>query len=745
MNRDQLFSEVDLTETIEKFESIFFRNWKIIIFLPLFTLAISISYLIFVTPRYTASASILIDPRNGLNPYQANEISPGLLTSDGLTVESEIRIIGSREVTSRAAHKLGLDKFTNEESKTTNFSLSAIREWLRGTGYFEILMNDDVSISNENTQERKLEAVRSKFSKGLEVRRSGDAYIVEVLYTSNDIEFAPLAVNTVISEYLTISREQHVYNVEKNQQWLKSRISELGAEVDTTEREIAEFRQKYQLLSPEGTLLPTEIALNAAIEEKIQLTSRALSLDVQATQLKEQIETGDVNAITIDVSDRSKALDEFERIYIDLLQQEQSLLLSRNSSTASALNLKSRIQEQRALIISEYIQVQQRLTTRGNAIRNQIAGLDALMANLRQEHAAESTEILKLRSLERDANAKRALYEKLLEQYNDTTQLLSFDATSARVIAQAVIPDSKSFPNNRMILMIGLLSGILVAFAITSVLETWNDSLYDRKIASRKFNLNFLGVVPSLKSKFLLRELTNIIASGYIFTDQKIKIRENWILTMQTMRAVHVNLIMKRENKNDCGSILGVTSTRKGEGKTTTSMILAKYLANQNHKTVFIDLDFFERGATKLLAQDLRPDQQLENILESYLNNERCLDEIYGKSKIWFIGNSKPDLIMTSAYIDRLAELMRYLQKNFDFIIIDLPPVAGNSETKFLTSLCEEILYVIKWGDTRSSDIDMALEQINFSENNNVLGFIFSKVNMKLFNRINKDDFYYKQ
>ena len=98
-DRDQLFPSVDVGETLRDLMMRFRRHWAVLVVGVASAVVLALIMVSNASPTYTANGAILIDPRVGQSPDGDSDIAPGLLLSDALTVDSELRVLGSREVT----------------------------------------------------------------------------------------------------------------------------------------------------------------------------------------------------------------------------------------------------------------------------------------------------------------------------------------------------------------------------------------------------------------------------------------------------------------------------------------------------------------------------------------------------------------------------------------------------------------------------------------------------------------------
>lgn len=799
-SRDQLLPSIDFGGVLRDIIAKLRRRWVLLAVFVFGAVALAVAHVLTVTPLYTANGSLLIDPRVGQTPDAGKQTMPALLMSDGLTVDSQIRVLTSREVTERTARALGL--FEPSESGT-----SLLRQIMAAVG----LSGDrgaEPDLPAEVREQRRIEAVRRAFVRKLKVSRAGDTFVIDIAYTSPGIQFSADAVNTLMQQYLEVSSQQKIETAERTREWLAGRVAELRKAVEDAERAVAEYRRNNALLAPEGQPLPSEIALSVANEELVRLRVEALALDVQLQQLTQQIENGDIESVQVPPGERSQALEEFETRYADLQQEENELLLTRGSNSPTVENVRNRKQQTRDLIINEYRQIQSRLSARAESLKRQIEATRNMIADLTNDYGEDARKSVELRGLEREATAKRELYERLLEEYNSASQLLTFDTTSARVIARAVPPDTKSSPKSKQEVILGGFGGLVLGLGLIFLLESLDNRFRRYSDIPSELGLNYIGVIPTFRSdlrkagkpgsaarrlrgkpigtgkpaaaigSLLPRRVETpqkkSAARRGMFQSQRTQSEEkasgdntrpvltsrrkralravlhkfgfavHWpgSIAAATLRALHVELsLAKSRRSSGRGMVVGLTSSVRDEGKTTTAFNLARFLAERGEKVAIIDMD----TATFEMTRQLRPILPKRNMFSHFLHDPAAaigqIDPIPEFGELAVIGNSLQDDISLHLprNIERLEQVFDTMRAHFDYVIVDLPPIQGASETRLLAELCDTLIYVIRWGATPKGVVATALRQQGLRKDQ-VLGALYTRAPIQRFESYNRDE-----
>ena len=181
------------------------------------------------------------------------------------------------------------------------------------------------------------------------------------------------------------------------------------------------------------------------------------------------------------------------------------------------------------------------------------------------------------------------------------------------------------------------------------------------------------------------------------------------------------------------GHIVGVTSSLRGEGKSTTTINLARVLAEQDKKVIVVEGDLRLPSLRKKLKIEV--ENGLSHVLisrESPLDYVRPCSVGMMEEKEIFI-----DMLMAGAIPPnpsellgsrRMEEVLGILAENYDFVLLDLPPVTAVSDALVATKLVEGVVLVVRNEYCNTGSLNEAIRQIQLVEGK-VLGFVFTCAN----------------
>jgi capsular exopolysaccharide synthesis family protein len=165
-----------------------------------------------------------------------------------------------------------------------------------------------------------------------------------------------------------------------------------------------------------------------------------------------------------------------------------------------------------------------------------------------------------------------------------------------------------------------------------------------------------------------------------------------------------------------------ITSTIRGEGKTTIAANLCIVLAQQRQKTLLIDGDLHQPALTELLGITGRPGlgdwwgQQQRDVIEFFCRAEGL--------PLWFLpSGGQVEQPLTMLHSPAVAQLMGGIEGSFDWVIIDSPPLAPLADARTWCTLADSILLIARQGITPKKLLE---ETVTCIEKSKVLGILLN-------------------
>lgn len=719
--RDEV-PEVDLATTIRALRGGLARRWRLIATVTLSLTLLALVYVLLATPKYTARAEVVIDPRiaNSLSGPEA----PTLLLSDALVVDSELKVLSSREVTMAAAEALGL--FDAPPAPEEAGPLDAVRDMLR-----EALPDraDEVVPADVNVESSRREVIRRTLMEGFDISRDGGTYVIDISYTSTDPVFAMEAVNTLIDAYFRVSADASLSDTRRIASWLDQRVSVLAGEVENADRAVAEYRRENELFTMREGILPSEAELTSATDRLIARRSDLIALRTRQDKIKDIIASDSVGALmdaTLGGDVASPALRDFQTRYAGLVSEERDLVTRWGAdSDIVARNRQDQVQL-RDLMLEEAAQIDERMDTQQETIRREIAAIETQMRDLRQAASADAEKSIRLRELERDAEAKRSQYGSMLQEMISAAQRETFQRAPARVIARAVPPDQVSSPNAKRLLVLTLFGGLVLGAGLAFLREVTDDRLRRLDDLRQGLGLRAFGLVPG------------VAAAGRHSRRAVMQLAPPPPGNPEARRILGGIIGQMQRLKPDDGALLtGLAAMSGGAGRAGLAGWLAGSMLESGNRVMILDLDPTQAGgdvpgpaAGRIVLPPLTPTLNIPALLDR-------LDELAEPDRPLLVCLSPGADLLAPAQQRVLAELLAAFRPHLDHVLLILPPMSDRAEAEIAGGLADRAVLVLRWGETGLPEATEALAA-SASLPPRLMGAVFTADNARGFARYNR-------
>ncbi|WP_409761352.1 GumC family protein [Aestuariivirga sp.] len=423
----------------------------------LLAMAAGLAIVTLSAPVYTALSQVLIqDQETRFDRVQAQDGDGGGAVDDRV-VASQINVMRSDDLGRRVVAALAL-----EEKE----GFGKLPERLSPASRLKVALGFAADPSRKTPAQRALEA----FGASLNVYQFPQSNVIGIEVQAADPRTAASIANTLADTYVTWTREAQVQPTERARQWLSDQIELLRRKLAQTEQEVETFRAAAGLLKGQGARLgEQEISeLNSQITvaraASLEARARAEALRAMLEQRGAIDEATDVlnsPAVQRLKEQRSDATRRASELSVTYLPNHPKMIAVRNEIAgidrqirAEAQNIAASLDEQVQVAEARQLSLEQRLDS------------------LKREETDANLDDVKLKALEREAAADRALLEAMLSRYAEASarQDLTAQPGMGVVIQKASPPAVPSFPQpGPMVLLMtlaGFTLGICLAFAL---------------------------------------------------------------------------------------------------------------------------------------------------------------------------------------------------------------------------------------------------------------------------------------
>ena len=443
------------------------RGASFIVLGALFMVASAVAILGLLTPSYTSSIQVLIDPSD-LRVVD-NDVTARVPQADSGTslAESQARVIQSENVLRRVIQKLHLDE---DEEYAKPDSDNPVLVWTKtALGMMPPAGSRDPANIALDTLTQKLT-----------VRRAERTYVIEVGVQSREPEKAARIANAIGEAYFAEEAGARNEAARRTSDALAGRLTSLRRDVEQAEGQVVRFREDNQLVVSSGRLL-TDQQLG-------DLNQQLVTASIKTAESRSRLE----QARKMKNADANTALPEMlQSLEMQALRQQYATL-SRNTA-----ELATRLGERHPAMAEQYAQQRdlQRLIQREKERiietsqkdhDRAIASETAIRRNLdraKTETVASDRANVGLRELERTLEARRGVYEAFLRRAREASEQERLNSTNVRIISAATPARQRTWPPSpKIVLPVALVLGILMGAGIALSVGAGRDRHQDRRI-----------------------------------------------------------------------------------------------------------------------------------------------------------------------------------------------------------------------------------------------------------------------
>jgi polysaccharide biosynthesis transport protein len=752
--------------------ALIWRQFPVIALTLVICIGLASAYVMTAAKRYTSTGVLLIDSRKTQQPLQQQQSPMGVDTPlDSPTVDSQVEVLKSEKVALAVIKDLDLIHDPEFVSTESGGLLSSVA---------------DLLFSRDQPSEHSLtRLVLVRFLSQLAVKRRALTYAIEISFKSRNPETSARIANAVAEAYIVDSLEAKYQASKRAAGWLQDRMKELRAQASAAERAVVDFKAKNNIVDTGGRLLneqqlaETNSALTIARAQTAEAQAR---YDRLASILKDENRDSLVNDIaTVTDSLRNDVITRLRQQYLDIAAREADWAKRYGNQHLAVVNLRNQMREIRKSIGDELRRIGETYKSDLEIAKAREASVQSsLQSTIDQSNDTSQAQIV-LHDLESNAQSSRAIADNFLQLYMLSVQQQSFPMTDARLITDASPPLGNSEPKTMLVLFMAVVGGGFFGFALGWLRDALDRVVRTRNDIESALGINTLAVAPRIdktdapgnaelgrnrQSGLAASSLTTIFHLGRILKlalGLSIRDRNRSVDRANSMRAAAANgslairddimryvqdspfsryaeamrsikvaadiVFMDHKTK-----VIGFTSSLPNEGKTTISASFAQILAQGGSKVVLVDADLRNPSLTRFLTPSATQGL-LEVVLENLdLDSTIVVDPA---TKLAFLPAVIPSRISQTSEIlssAAMAKVVDRLRERFDWIIVDLSPLAPVIDVRSTSRFIDAYVLVVEWGRTKTDAIRQALRDSPMLQDH-IIGAVLNKANIDVLNR----------
>jgi succinoglycan biosynthesis transport protein ExoP len=702
-------------------------------------LVLAIVYLLFATPVYTSMTQILLD--ENMSKYAEDTVSPAASSQQAdMEISSAVEILKSTEMALRVVDTAGLsdnDTILNPPMSPMGLVKSGLKLAVSALSF------GGPAVSEDAAREGRRQTAAAILQDNLTVERVMRSSVIALSFRSTDRQLAARITAAYADAYLTDQLNANFDATERASVWLQERLNDLRQRAQQASLEVEQYKADNGLTSTGGELM-SEQQLADLNKQLILAQADTASASARFNQFKSIIDQGPDNAVknaTISSGQTNNSgLQDLKTRYLTVQKREQEIVQDFGAQHPQAIALKTEREDITRQIFQELQQLTASYGNEFEVARSREASLRDSIQGVVGKNSEANKSVVHLNELDQKAKALKTLYESYLGRFEQASQQRSFPIAKARVISQAGIPASPSSPKRTMVVALSAVLGLMIGCGFAGLQEFRERFFRVEADVRANLGLKFLGYLPLLgrparKTKRFwdrtpeLKPIAQQETSGSVGFEKmmRVAIDAPRSIFAETLRNAKLASDIMLQGRTD--RVIGVVSALPGEGKSTTAANFAALLASSGKRTLLIDADLRNPGLTRMLKSAPKI-----GLIEAALGEVPWASAVRvdPRTKLAILPVVLRDhLLHTSELLSSpgMLNLMEAARKMFDYVVVDLAPLAPVIDAKAFAPQVDAFIFVAEWGATPTSMVKDLLEQ-EPQVNSKILGVILNKTDM---------------
>lgn len=704
---------------------------------------------ILVTPKeYTRSASVVVDDEDSSTPSVASSLSSFGFFSTPTNVANELLAFQSPALLSDVITRLGLQtsytykkflrpitlygdsavilaSFTGvrpdtdikfearvlENGKVALSHISDDDDELEGV--FEVTPGDTLKTQLANILIEKGPAFRTSFNKKISVKYSPlvptvqrysekldisladeDATVIDFTMQDVDKQLVVDFINSLINVYNANWLNDKMKMDIATSNFIKERLGLLEKQLSGIDSDIAKY--KGENLMPD-IKTAADLFMEDASENSRRMAAVSTQLAIMkyvAEFIKDTANSGKLLPASTGIE--STGISDQILSYNTKLLEREKLLAATGANSPMLKTIDEALANMRVALEAS-------LANKLKALNTELDALKASDQATEKKIASSPSQARYLLTVERQQKVMESLYIYLLEKREENELSLAFTPSNIRVITPPWGKSSPTFPKTRQIILVALFIGLFLPALIILIGEIMNTRVRTREDLE-SVKAPFIGEIPDAGGRkgtwrnFTRRWRDILGRESKMEAPPAIMVKNHGrSIVNESFRMVRSNLeFVTRAGKN---KVVMLTSFNPGSGKSFVSINLAAALAvkREGSKILVIDLDLRRASLSRVVGGH---GKGISDYLSEAVGDVKSLIIPSEECKGLFVlpAGTIPPNPSELLYSPRLAEALRTLREDFDFILLDCPPSDIVADTTIVTPLADITVFVLRAG-----------------------------------------------
>jgi capsular exopolysaccharide synthesis family protein len=643
------------------------------------------------TPTYQAVSSVAINTREARVAPEENSSVLAPLPDSSAAVDTEVQVISSRGLAQRVVSDLNL------QNDAEFNPVLRMREKAAHPSLLDRLLQRKPAPAPAGPADSPevRQAIVDRLLGGLSVSRVGVTYVISIGYSSSDPVKAARIANSFAKQYVQSQLDAKLSASRQANGFLSERIEELRRQALEDAAKVQQYRIANGLLSTSGASL-TEQEISAynqqvaaarveaaADQARLQTARQQLANGSSGEDVGEALGSGVVGALRAQRAGISVQVAQMEERY--------------GPRYPGLIKSKRELADIDAQIQAEINRVISNLEAKAKVSERRLASISGSLGSARGALTENNRAMVGLAELEQKAAASQALYESYLNKFKQTGAQEGTEQPDSRLLSEARIPTFPSSPNIMLNVALGLVLGLGLGLAAVFVSEMLDSSLTTAEDVERRLGRRYLAGIPEVGSIGGIRNVSPVDAV----------VRYPTSVFAEAFRNLRASLLYG--TARGPVKIVAMASALPQEGKSTTSICLARSAASMGQRVILLDCDLRRRQLNRFIQPGSTSVGLLDVLAGRATLEEACCEDPVTQAVMLPLNTTEvaEEDPFGGEAMDALLERLR---DSFDLIILDTAPILAIADTRVLATKADVVVLLARWRKTSEHALRAAIK-----------------------------------
>ena len=632
---------------------------------------------------------------------------PDYPENESVTFSLDVSRQGKVSVTDLTTPALGKEKFDYQGTLNDTISTVVGPLVVTPTTYY----NKDQDIELEVSKIPFSSAVGSYGARLGVSQDNAQGSVINLTFSDQDVQRADAVLNTVIGVYNENWIRDRNQIAVSTSNFINERLAVIESELGNVDSDISSFKSA-NLVPDVGTAAGAYFAESQALGQEIT----ALNNQIQMTRyVRGYLSSDGISDKPLPTNVGMDNLDIQSQIgdYNAKLLERNNLLAKSSDKNPLVKRMDKELNEIQGAILASVDNYMVNLQT-------QMKGLQGMRGAATSKLATSPTQEKYLLSVERQQKVKEDLYLFLLQKREDNELSQAFSAYNSRVIKKPGPSGIPPMPNKKMIVFCCLAIGFAIPFGSVFITEIMNSKVRGRKDVE-DLVVPMLGEIPQ-NGKFKKPKKRRKGKKKEDKYEILVKPGSRDIIN-EAFRVLRTNIEFSRPNKEGT-NVFALTSFNPGSGKSFIAVNLGDAIALKDKKVLVIDGDMRHGSASAYVG---RPEKGLSDYLaENIKDVNSAIVEVPDTPNLHILPvGSVPPNPTELLESPRFKEMIENLKGEYDYIIIDCPPIEVVADAQIIDQVTDRTIFVIRAGLLERSMLS-ELERLSEQKKYHHMAFILN-------------------